>query len=412
MWASAMLVLVPSSGWAGGFKITLDKDLVFADVPAGATMTAGGVVETWKGNMKRDRDVAVTKDGKVRAMYPSAVALENKAALFRSNGTDYGLPIGLAPGNVDTRAAGSDPAANLAFSASHFIFDFTDQSNNAEEELRIGLRNPNGQTIPVFDENNPKKPKMVALTNTVTAVMHGAAMAGTPVDSKFHSADAVTAVAIAGQTFVRPQSKQMMPFKALGKQQVFVERSAARLDDKAKAEDPYFLTVTDLTTGVSTTLLVMEEEVSTTNATVTINDSGIDLNVDLTDPTSSALLSFTNEFPGVQNPYTYQADLSPTGFSASGALSSGWTVTDSGGRRDAFFAYSSDGQPYNSADVVPSADLVSAGDMYSYEGGASEVAVDIKSVPEPSALFLCLVGAVAGCASKFLAMGIRGKRRN
>jgi hypothetical protein len=105
---------------------------------------------------------------------------------------------------------------------------------------------------------------------------------------------------------------------------------------------------------------------------------------------------FTSDFPCVWDPYTHGATLTNAGFSTTGIYSSGWTVTDSGTQRDAFFAFGSGGEPLDSATLQPPADLFAPGDMYSYDAGSSEGGVDIQQVtPEPSALVLGAVAALA-----------------
>jgi hypothetical protein len=387
--AGGTLLFSPASSRAGYVDST--KDFIVAGVDKNADIYAGALAETWIGNFKLEHDLGVSRDGLVRFKYTSADQKTKSATLENK----YGIPVTKVPGNVDTPLPAPKDSYAYAPPLARAV-DKADEFNLAIAGVSVEVRQTDKASVKVFDEKNPKKPKDTKINNFVMTLIGAEADAGMPKEKGItaHSADAVAALSIYGtQTFKQIAGQDVRVYEALGKQKVVVTKASTR---EAQVLDPYFLSITDLTTGTTTTMPIMQEDITANDAGVIIDDTGIHLTIDLADPNSSVALAFTNEFPGVLNPYSYGATLSSAGFQAFGALSGGWTISDSGNAREAFFAFGPGGQPYDSVMVQPPSSLFTPGDVYTYAGGASDGVVDLMtaSAPEPSTLMLAAVGLI------------------
>jgi hypothetical protein len=392
--ALALLTAAPAPGRADIIDGSYDKIFYTEGLKPTAKISAGALIETWAGDNLVDDTVTY----KAAAAGPPPVKAVTDAYKHAISPTDNspktingGLPVSDTRLTVDTGYhAGpiSIPTDN-----------HTDP-NSASAEITVdGLLHQDPQ---VDFRNGKQGIDRRVLVDSVRTELKGEAVAGTPkppVDTdKFHSADSFAAVEIMGGTTftATPPPANGVPTLAayLGS---ILKGGALGNQKEGQHLDPVFVTLTDQTTGVVSRQIVMEQSVTWTDATFSVDNTGITLTIDRNDPASSVALGFTNALPWVTNPYSYGATLDASGFTAFGETPlSGWTVTQGPDTTQAFFAFGPDGQPLDSAFVRPPDSQFTTGDTYSYDvgtgGGLFEVA---SAIPEPPVLVLSGVAALA-----------------
>jgi hypothetical protein len=141
--------------------------------------------------------------------------------------------------------------------------------------------------------------------------------------------------------------------------------------------------------------IMQDNIINSGSSSVIVDDTGITMTVDLTDPSASASLAFASSGPWVTDPCSYGAMLSTAGgFSESGIIpSSDWLVTTIGTTETAFLSWiaydGAPGVPFDNATIMPDASAFpDPNDTYEYEIGSFGGAYSNIWVPEPSSLGL------------------------
>jgi hypothetical protein len=253
----------------------------------------------------------------------------------------------------------------------------------------------------------PEDPGHVDLNNAMKTVISGNGEAGTIKDNdNYHSADAFGAAALTGITsFFFTQSSPL--FTAYTKNNGVLVGVGEISEDKKNPQpnthlggrDPIFMQVRDVTDGGAVTIateVLAAQTIDLVNAFISLTDAGIDLKIPRFIPDASVSLNFETLSPWVINPYSYGATLSNAGFSAFGATpADDWIITETDSFIDAFFAFGSEGQPFDVIMARPPESLFQTGRMYDYGGGAGNGAFAWVQAPEPDSVMLVVAGLVA-----------------
>jgi len=373
-----------------------NKFIIFDGVAADANLEGGALVETWAGNKEKDDKV---KFKWVERLFTRADPMRtatdnvNGATLVQIIHPVAGVKVAFGTGttalwNPAKITADDAPAHKVHNVATSKVDVFS------EAALATTRKNPlGGPPIPV------------GFVNAVTATLTGSVSAGLPADGdKYHSADSWAGVYVKNaKTFVKTIGAPE-PFGFAGEDKVgFAGATDLSGGKPMRYLDPFFLTVNDLTTGVSTTSEIMSETITALGADVFIDDAGIHLAVNRNNPLSSVSLQFSSETPWVTDPYHYGATLDNSGLTLDGdALPlPGWTITTTADRIDALYAFGPGGAPLDMATVVPPEALFTLGHTYSYDVGGGGGAFALAVIPEPSSLALILSGLAGLSVHRF-----------
>lgn len=377
-----------------------DKTFFATGVKVGSQIFAGGEAKTWAGASSKKDKVPFEGDNRI---YEHCITNTNQGFLM----TYGGFPAGPNFFGGDIKAA--DPAKPAVTQSDSDMTGVITDGDAAHGSHNAPNKADSAFTVGLF-QAGPKKvisngtPLM--LKNYVQVDLVGHTTAGTPNQTTdkdlCHSASSFVAVEIED---VVDQYHVTMPgavpvVMAVGKnalsgpsfdQDMFgkVVKGKPQLNHSGSNTDPYFVTVTNHTTGVVTQQIVMEQTLLFHDADYLVDDSGIHLSIAKGDPLAFVSLDFTSAFAWVQNPYVYGAALTSSGLSAYGLTPlSGWTITNTANTIEAFYAYGLDGQPFDSALVQPSASLFAPGDVISEAIGAGDGTSDLVTVPEPSSILI------------------------
>jgi hypothetical protein len=373
--------------------LNYQKTFFLNDVAAGAGISAAAEAQTWA-TPPPNEDYFVSNHKVTDDINVSYTHGSRRTSDKILDGT---LPFPVSPTGktVDPPLGGYSGTTGLATDGPpHYL------PNKAQADITVNQRIPGaGPVVIIRLGGGGGNTGPVALMNSVKGVISGFADSGKPTypdADTVHSADSFGAVEIkAAKVFQQVTPGAQPEIEAVGR-----NVAVASAISVGSVKDPYFLTVNDLTTGVSTTEQIMSETVDAVDAGYSIDDTGILLTIDRGDPTSSLSLAFSNAVsPWVLNPYTYGAALNNTGFSAFGETPlSGWSVTTTADTVEAFFAFGPDGEPFDSALVLPPDSLFTVGDMYTYDAGTDSGGFELQFAPEPST-FLLLASGLVGMLS-------------
>jgi hypothetical protein len=377
---------------------TVTKEFYASNVAPNAPISAGGRIQTWAGSDIVGDTVVIKGPGPgaakpITRRYVHATGLTSGPKIFPP-----GLPIA-ATGKTAEQGYTS-PLIHTTDGPPHVA------PNSSSAQVTIDPFQALGYVVRERLPVPPGQPPKYGTFVTGPAV-HGelvtSATAGLPTDGdKWHSADSFVGVEItAAKTFVKSEDGPGIPVvKGLVGNLVSLGGNAGSEHSGGSvfgtARDPYFLTVNDLTTGISTRQEFMTEDIVYSNANVVIDNNGIHLEVGLNDPSSFASIDFSSEMPWVLDPYAYSIRLDDTGLKLAGSSLGDWNVSTSGNTLSADLSFGPGGMPFDQADVMPDAGLFTNGDVYTYDigegGGIFEVAT---IVPEPGCLWIwCVVGLV------------------
>jgi hypothetical protein len=379
---------------AAGGPIFYNKFILADGVAAGAGLHAGAVVETWAGHAIKD-DEKVTF---FERPAPNPITEESTYRHAISQLTDNkninggtpemvikptGVNVAFGPGTTAlygpqmARAEDSHTFPNKATAEITVV---------SEATLETKIKNKIGAPIPK------------TFNNVVSTTLEGSATAGKPLKpdmDTYHSADSLAGIFIEGARFFVKDQGLPGPFELAIKTQVFHLAPAAgsHKDTVARLTDPLFMTLFDLDTGVESIERIMTFDVEASAADVVINDLGILLAVDLSTPAAFARLAFDQPSSWVVDPYSYSARLDSAGLVVTGDTipASGWQISSTAGRLEAFFPFGPDGQLFDFASVVPDSSLFINGNTYRYSVGGTGAAVEV-AVPEPATVALMLIG--------------------
>ena len=405
----ALLVGVAAMHASDAVGGSLEKEFYSNEVAENAPINAGGRVQTWAGSDLPEDDVTIKAAGAgpkgakgVTRHFVHASTLTSGPKVLPP-----GLPIAATGNTVAQGYTGTTTTAD-----SHVA------PNSASATVTVDVQKFGGAAR-IRRPGNPPTFDTFILSNSVHGKIETRTTPGLPTDhDKYHSADSFAGAEItAAKTFIKTGTIGNVPiFQELGRNTVSLGGSSAVDRDNNASEggvlrDPWFLTVNDLTTGVSTRQEFMTEDITYSNASIVLDDSGMHLTVRLGDPTSVATIDFSTELPWVVNPYSYSVRLDDSGLTLGGSTSLGdWNVTTTGSTMTADLSFGADGMPFEEADVMPDASLFTNGDAYSYDvgrgGGLSEFAT---SIPEPANVAMLLSGLalMAGLSRRRPAHGTR-----
>ena len=168
--------------------------------------------------------------------------------------------------------------------------------------------------------------------------------------------------------------------------------------------DPLYLSVEDITSGtpvITAQQEVMESDFAYTGAaSFSVDDTGITLSLDTSDPTASASMIFQTMGTWVAQPYSYGGTLTPGGLTGVGITpTSDWSMTMIGSIMTETFSWSTlglaSGPVFNEANVLPDASAFPiSGDTYQYGLTDNDLAYDFVVVPEPASMALLGTGAI------------------
>jgi hypothetical protein len=232
------------------------------------------------------------------------------------------------------------------------------------------------------------------LMNFVVVDLSGHAFAGSIRDKdRCHAANSAAGARITGVTETfrwTPETSEGAPIVEVAGQ-IFTGASYERRMGRAQTSqgniDPYFVSLLDMTTGEIRTETVMRHEITATNGYWDLNEYGILLGIPKSDPLAFVNLVFDQPSSWVRDPYSYSARLdNMNGFVATGALSSGWELTEYTDKIEAFYAFGPEGMPFDFAQVSAPLDLFTVGHDYTYDLGAGDGVYERIVVPEPGPL--------------------------
>lgn len=335
-----------------------------------ASIHAGGEVQTWFGDTIVNDNVTIYTG----IMAPVVIPYQHATQRSKRGLAGSGLPILRVRKHVDPKGYSSGLVN---------IMDGHVNENNASVEISVSPRRRDPQTL------DTRTGGRVILSNHVQTILEGKAKAGLPRDGdKRHSADSFAGAQIQGAQIFKLIPMQGIPTLEVFGKDVMSGGAFEGNGIAGKQTDPYFMTITDLKTGEVMEEVVMMLSLEYSNAFYSVDDSGIRLTIDRSDPDSFVSLMFSSEFPWVLNPYTYGATLDADGLTAFGETPlDGWQITTTDDTVEAFFAFGPEGQPFDSAVVDPPDSFFIAKHKYKYDigssAGAFEVAVETPT-PSPS----------------------------
>ena len=202
-----------------------------------------------------------------------------------------------------------------------------------------------------------------------------------------HSADAFVGVELkATSTYIATAGTNPPIFHVLGRDLVALGGGTRRTRTVTweALRDPFFLTVTDLNTGIATRQILMAENADYLNSRIVMDDTGIHLTVSRIVP-SFATVDFNSEMPWVLNPYSYHFRLDGSGLSL-GSIFARRLDSHDHRRHHHDLAFAPGGMPFDAVAVQPDASVFTMGHTYSFDVGAGGGVYEVASVPEPPAL--------------------------
>jgi hypothetical protein len=290
---------------------TYEKFMLFDDVKAGAAIEGGALVQTWSPGRKNGEKV--TFHAGITRLFDRANPISKTANV---NGADLALIIKPVPGVAVAYGAGHkaiwDPAEITVIDDKDHtprIFASSDIVVHTNPVLETWVKDAKGV------------PKWTKFKNVVGGSLYGTVEAGKPTDGHAnHSANSFAGIHIVGaKTFTKIGGPDEV-FHLAGINVVAYAGTARINGEKPDHHhiDPFFLTVNDLTTGVSTRSEIMRTTIRATGADIFMDDTAIRLAIDRRDPLSSVSLAFSSETPWVTDPYGYGFTLDNSGLTVAG----------------------------------------------------------------------------------------------
>lgn len=369
-----------------------DKEFYANTIKADAKIAAGGIVETWYGSPRNNHEI-VTLPGEDPIVCKVCDTPTKPPTLV---GPRPGLPIALLPGGV---TVSTDIGGGIATYESKAHGDAHTEQNLGASGYIVETRDSGPKNVRIRQKGQPLQQKV--LNDYVKANVFGNAFAGTPTPpdkDRCHAADSAAGVMIQGAAET---------FRVVGGGDVPVVVAAGRVftggafnyeppgsQKRSRVEkgnlDPYYVSLVDLTTGETSTEVVMQHTMDAVNGHWEIDDTGIRLVVSRDDPEAFVDLAFDQPSSWVLDPYSYSAHLDINGLVTAGELTSGWTVSTLTETVEAFYAFDSEGMPFDYVEVAAPAELFNPDHDYTYDVGAGDGAFErvLAAVPEPSSFVL------------------------
>jgi hypothetical protein len=381
----AGLAIPAASAW--GSRIDYQKFFLVTDTNLATTsLWAGGMTETWQRLPRIDGFMPLFPEefGRIGRPYKHYQIDTDADSIRRlSNNTVWGLPIqrvGSLSGGFEGSCTSRD---GWDSEASAHIWTYVPQ--DLFDAIPVRQKNQNGQVEIVNRPVDQSRSGLIKLDGYAKIA---------DIQGYEPSADSFSAAAVSGgHVFRFVDDGTNIRWEATGKQ-TMVGGAEQRLVPGG-VYDPWVFRITDETLDESWYEEVMRLDVTSFDANYLVDDSGISLSIDQSDPESEVHLSFTMPSSWVVNPYEYGAHLTPSGLTAWGATPpEGWSVTTSGTTLTAFYAFGPEGQPWDAAMVRPPSEYFIPGHDYSYDLGAGSGVYILGNVPGPSTLVI-LAGVIA-----------------
>jgi hypothetical protein len=371
-----------------------DKFFIIEGVDLDGSVRAAGMVETWAGNKLVGGDVLHDTPLIVRSGNPPVqIFYEHADTNTDRNFLNLGFPVfttletigdGYFEGPVQAKDAHKNP--------------------NSAEITEVSVHEGLSVKLTAWDQATKSNVEKTLADPSAIVKLSGKAEAGVPIagdpgvngsgdPDKYHSANSFAAVDV-GSVGTRVWGKSGNGTYAVYGKNLLTGSATQGGAIQGSVSDPYFVTLDDLDSGATITQIVMRQNATYQHGSVSLDDTGISLSIDMSDPDAFAALDFTNAFSWVVNPYSYSLRLGAGGLSASGDEFplAGWTISTSGNIKSAFFAFGPDGANYDVAEVAPPDELFAPGTTVGIDFGASAGANEIASAPEPSGWILAAGG--------------------